>query len=108
MKGRQRQYLTATFEYENVYVGLLELENYPSSSAATWIIISKENFISEDIFNNFISFFLKDNLSNKELKAIYIKAPIKFITKNHERDEDLTEEQLTKWLASLVGKLSIN
>ncbi len=108
IKKRQRQYLTSTFQYKDMYVGLLELENYPSSAAATWVIISKENSISKHIFNSFISFFLEDNLSTKELKAIYNKSPIKFITKNHERDETLTVEQLTKWLASLVGKLSIN
>ena len=31
IKKRPRQYLTATFKYENSYVGLLELENNPSS-----------------------------------------------------------------------------
>ena len=62
MKKRQKQYLIATFQYEEIYVGLLELENNPSSAAATWVIISRENYISEHIFNNFISFYLKDNL----------------------------------------------
>lgn len=108
MKKRQKQYLIATFQYEEIYVGLLELENNPSSAAATWVIISRENYISEHIFNNFISFYLKDNLSIKDLKVIYNKSPIKFITKNHERDENLTIEQLNKWLAALIGKLSIN
>lgn len=106
MRGRQRQYLTATFNYENIYVGLLELENYPSSSAATWVILSKNTFISENTFNIFINLFLEDNTSTNILKDTY-KTPIKFITKNHERDEDLTEEQLIKWLASLVGKIKI-
>ena len=106
MKKRQRQYLTATFQYEDKFVGLLELENYPSSAAASWVIVSKSSFITQNIFNDFIKLFLKDNLSTNELKIIY-KTPIKFTTKNHERDENLTKEQLTKWLASLVGKLTL-
>ena len=107
MKGRQRKYLTTTFIYENIYVGLLELENYTSSAVATWVIISKENAISKDTFNDFISYFLKDNKSTNELKTIYKKSPIKFITKNHERDEELIEEQLANWYRGLLGKLHI-
>lgn len=103
MKKRQRQYLTATFKYEDKFVGLLELENYPSSAAASWVIIS-QNHITQQTFDFFIKLFLENNLSSNELKSIY-KNLIKFTTKNHERDENLTTAQLTKWLAGLVGKL---
>lgn len=106
IKKRQRQYITVTFQYENKYVGLLELENYPSSAAASWVIVSKDTYITKQIFNNFIELFLKENLSTNTLKYTY-KAPIKFTTKNHERNEELSKEQLTKWLAGLIGKITI-
>lgn len=104
IKKRQRQYITATFQYEDKYIGLLELENYPSSAAASWVIVSKNTFISQQIFNDFIELFLKENLSTNTLKNTY-KTTIKFTTKNHERDKELSKEQLTKWLSGLVGKL---
>lgn len=105
MKKRQRQYLVATFKYEEKYIGLLELENYPSSAAASWVIVSQKQ-ITQLTFDFFINLFLKENLSTNKLKNIY-KKPIKFTTKNHERDENLTTVQLTKWLAGLVGKLTL-
>ena len=104
IKKRARQYLTATFKYENFYVGLLELENYPSSASASWVIISK-TFINNESFNFFIKLFLEDNTRINELIKIYKKTSPKFTKKNHERNENLEEAQLAKWFVALIGKL---
>ena len=108
MRGRQRQYLTATFKYKDTYVGLLELENYPSSAAASWIILSKTTPISSQAFNSFITLFLEDNYSTNNLKDNYKRPPLVFRTKNHERDENLTDNQLKKWYLGLLGKIHLN
>lgn len=103
IKGRAKQYLIATFIYKNLYVGVLELENYPSSAAASWVIISK-NQLGEGIFQHFIHQYLVDDKSTGDFKKLYSKEPLKFITKNHERNENLTNEQLAKWYVGLLGK----
>ena len=36
----------------------------------------------------------------------YAKNNPKFITKNHERNENLEEIQLGKWYAGLIGRIS--
>ena len=57
---RARQYLTTTFKYTDSYIGLIELENYPSSAASSWVIISNSH-ITEDIFNSFIELYFKED-----------------------------------------------
>lgn len=104
MKKRARQYLTATFKYKNSYVGLLELENYTSSSASCWVIIS-DSFITKDIFNFFINLYCKDDISIPDISKKYKKTNPKFAKKNHERNESLNDMQLAKWYSGLLGKI---
>lgn len=106
MNKRTRQYLTSTFKYENFYVGLLELENYPSSAASSWVIIS-DSVITNNTFDFFINLYFKDNNSIPDIVMNYKKANPKFTKKNHERNESLDEIQLAKWYAGLLGKINL-
>lgn len=106
MKGKARQYLTATFKYENLHVGLLELENYPSSATASWVIVST-SFINDSIFDFFINLYFKENISIPTIAEKYKRTTPRFTKKNHERSELLDNIQLAKWYAGLLGKITL-
>lgn len=101
---RAREYLTATFKYKNFYIGLVELENYPSSAASSWVIVST-SLITESTINTFIELYFKENISIPDIMEIYKKTHPRFTKKNHERSEHLDNIQLTKWYNGLLGKL---
>ena len=101
---RARQYLTTTFKYEDSFVGLVELENYPSSAASSWVIISTSP-ITEDIFNSFIELYFKEDKTISNIRQIHKKTNPKFTKKNHERNETLDDIQLAKWYVGLLGKI---
>jgi hypothetical protein len=103
IKGRNRQYLTVTFKRKNLYVGLLELENYTSSAVSTWLLVSS-SAISANDFQKFIDLYIKDDFSIHQIKEMYKNGNIKFTTKNHERNENLNNVQLVKWVGGLLGK----
>ncbi len=104
IKKRPRQYLTATFKYENSYVGLLELENNPSSGNSTWVIISDKQ-INTEIFDFFMNLYFKKDMGIDNILKKHSQTNPKFRKKNHERNENLNEIQLGKWYAGLVGKI---
>ncbi|AGR78394.1 hypothetical protein A7H1H_2152 [Aliarcobacter butzleri 7h1h] len=104
IKKRPRQYLTATFKYENSYVGLLELENNTYSACSTWVIISNSQ-IQNSNFDFFINLYLKEDIGIDNMLKRYSQTNPKFTKKNHERNESLEEIQLGKWYAGLLGKL---
>ena len=79
LHGEARKYIITTFEYEELYVGLLELENANKSSNATWVIISSS--LNQSIFNEFISKYLNENKAINDMKKEYKNADPKFITK---------------------------
>jgi hypothetical protein len=101
---RSREYLTVTFKYNNFYVGLLELENYPSSSASTWVIISR-NSISDIIFDKFLSSYFKIGNTITDITENSKNTDPKFTKKNHERDENLDKKQLATWFTGLLSKI---
>ena len=106
MHGRERQYITATFKYKNRYAGLLELEN--TALTSTWVIVSK-NIIDDNVFDRFLNYYVDDDMAINEIKAIYkYNTTIRLKTKNHERDLELTDEDKIRWLAGLLGKISLN
>jgi len=103
MYGRERQYITATFKYKNSYVGLLELENVAATS--TWVISSKEP-ISNTTFQIFLNYYANDNMSIDNLRKKYDgNDGLKFKTKNHERNSELTHDVLAKWVVGILGKI---
>lgn len=104
IKKRPRQYLTATFKYENFYVGLLELENNTYSACSTWVIISSSQ-IQNSNFDFFINLYCKEDMGTPNMVKKYAENNPKLITKNHERNENLSEIQLGKWYAGLLGKI---
>lgn len=105
IKKRPRQYLTSTFKYENSYVGLLELENNPSSGNSTWVIISDKPIETEH-FEFFMNLYFKKDIGIDNILKKYSQTNPKFTKKNHERNETLDNIQLGKWYAGLLGKLS--
>lgn len=103
IKKRPRQYLTATFKYENSYVGLLELENNTYSACSTWVIVSNSQIKNSD-FYFFINLYFKEDIGIDNMLKRYSQTNPKFTKKNHERNESLEEIQLAKWYAGLLGK----
>lgn len=106
IKKRPRQYLTTTFKYENSYVGLLELENNPSSGNSTWVIISDKP-IEIKHFEFFMNLYFKKDIGIDNILKIHSKTNPKFTKKNHERNENLEDKQLGMWYASLLGKIKL-
>ncbi len=104
MHGRPRQYLTATFIYKNFHVGILELENYPSSASSSWILVSEQKILDSD-FHIFIARHFKDLEAINTMKKQDKESSIKFTTKNHERNENLTDNEKFKWVVGLIGKI---
>lgn len=105
IKKRAREYLTATFKYENSHIGLLELENNPFSGNSTWVIISNTQ-IKTEIFESFIKLYFKENIGIDNIIKNHSQTNPRFTKKNHERNENLNEIQLGKWYAGLIGKIS--
>jgi len=107
IKGQPKQYITCTFKYKNLYVGLLELENSKNTSSSTWVIVST-NYINKSVFSLFISHYLNDNYSIREISNLYQNNPnIRFHKKNHEKAINLTNDLKTRWLSGLLGKIVI-
>jgi hypothetical protein len=101
--GREREYITATFKYEDTHVGLLELENIASTS--TWVISSQQP-IENDIFDQFLQHYVDENQLIDKIKENYgLGNPIRFRTKNHEKSKVLTKEDLIRWAAGVLGKI---
>lgn len=105
IKKRSRQYLTATFKYKNSYVGLLELENNPSSGNSTWVIISNTQIKTEN-FDFFMNLYFKKDMGIDNMLKKHRQTNPKFTKKNHERNENLSEIQLGKWYVGLLGKIT--
>lgn len=104
IKKRPRQYLTATFKYENSYVGLLELENNPSSGNSTWVIISDKPIKTEN-FDFFMNLYFKKDMGIDDILKKHSQTNPKFTKKNHERNENLEVIQIGKWYVGLLGKI---
>lgn len=105
IEGRQRQYITATFQYKKIYVGLLELENKPGTATSTWVI-SSVNPVNQSVFDKFLSHFVDEDKKINDMKEEYKNnMQMQFSTKNHERSESLSEEDLMKWMVGVLGKL---
>ena len=104
IKKRPRQYLTATFKYENSYVGLLELENNTYSACSTWVVISSSQIQNSD-FDFFINLYFKEDIGIDNILKRYSQTNLKFTKKNHERNENLNEIQLGKWYVGLLIKI---
>lgn len=103
---REKEYITATFEYKNLYVGLLDSENGTKLSVSTWVIISNEP-IGQNTFDLFIGLYFKDDMSIEDIKKLYKTAPLKFTTKNHEHVKELSHEDLLRWSSGLLGKVIV-
>ena len=104
MNKRARKYITVTFQYENSFVGLLELENTPKNANSTWVIISNRQIKDSD-FNYFINLYFKDDKNIVDIIHSHTKTNPKFTKKNHERNENLEDKQLGIWYIGLLGKL---
>ena len=103
--GRARQYITATFQYKNIYVGLLELENPSGNAASTWVISSKFP-VDNSVFDKFIRHYVDEEMNIKDIKSLYkANDKLRFATKNHERSDILQDEDLARWMVGMLGKI---
>ena len=87
-------------------MGLLELENNPSSGNSTWVIISDKP-IEIKHFEFFMNLYFKKDIGIDNILKIHSKTNPKFTKKNHERNENLEDKQLGMWYASLLGKIKL-
>ena len=101
---RARKYITVTFQYDNYFVGLLELENTPKNANSTWVIISNRQIKDSD-FNYFINLYFKDDKNIVDIIHSHTKTNPKFTKKNHERNVNLEDKQLVMWYTGLVSKI---
>ena len=101
---RARKYITVTFQYDNSFFGLLELENKPSSASSTWVLTSNRQIQDSD-FNKFINLYCKYNMNPLEIKQRYSNSNPTFDRKYHERNEDLEDKQLAMWYFNLLKKI---
>ena len=92
---RARKYITVTFQYDNYFVGLLELENTPKNANSTWVIISNRE-VENSNFNYFINLYFKDDKNIPDIIESHSKTNPKFTKKNHERNENLEASQIPK------------
>lgn len=106
IQGRSRQYITATFQYNKQYVGLLELENASNASVSTWIIVSNKA-VNQAMFDKFIGKYLDEDCAIQTMKTRSEQNDIKFkfTTKNHEKTNNLQEADLARWFVGLLGKI---
>ncbi len=101
---RARKYITVTFQYDNYFVGLLELENTPKNANSTWVIISNRE-VENSNFNYFINLYFKDDKDIPDIIESHSKTNPKFTKKNHERNENLEDKQLGMWYAGLLRRI---
>ena len=101
---RARKYITVKFQYENSFVGLLELENTPKNANSTWVIISNRQVKDSD-FNYFINLYCKEDKNIVDIIHSHTKTNPKFTKKNHERNENLEDKQLGMWYVGLLSKI---
>ena len=102
---RARKYITVTFQYENSFVGLLELENTPKNANSTWVIMSNRQITDSD-FNYFINLYCNEDKNIAYIIENHSKTNPKFTKKNHERNENLEDRQLGMWYAGLLSKIA--
>ena len=105
MNKRARKYITVTFQYENSFVGLLELENTPKNANSTWVIMSNRQITDSD-FNYFINLYCNEDKNIAYIIENHSKTNPKFTKKNHERNENLEDRQLGMWYAGLLSKIA--
>ena len=101
---RARKYITVKFQYENSFVGLLELENTPKNANSTWVIISNRQVTDSD-FNYFINLYCKEDKNIAYIIESHSKINPKFTKKNHERNENLEDKQLVMWYVGLLKRI---
>ena len=77
---RARKYITVTFQYDNYFVGLLELENTPKNANSTWVIISNRQVKDSD-FNYFINLYCKEDKNIVDIIHSHTKTNPKFTKK---------------------------
>jgi len=88
-----------------VYVGLLELENASGSAASTWVISSTKP-VNKEVFDKFLHHYVDEKMNINDIKDLYKEnSELRFATKNHERNEVLEKEDLTRWVVGVLGKL---
>jgi hypothetical protein len=101
---KDRQYITATFEFNKHFFGLLELQNAKTKSLGTWVIVSKSP-VGQKTFHHFLDLYISQDKCIQDIKKMYPStATVRFYIKNHTRTENLSEDDIKKWVFGVLGK----
>jgi len=64
---------------------------------------------SKSTFNQFLRRYVDEQMNINDIKELYKENnELKFATKNHERNEIHTDEDLARWMVGVLGKLIIS
>ena len=107
INNRIKQYVSCSFEYNDISLVLLEVES-DNNDFATWVMASKESIAEEDIIKILEMRYSEQKLL-EEIKQKYNNLNyLKFNTHRHAQmnDENEHEEVLERWFLRLLHKIS--
>ncbi|MGP2657962.1 hypothetical protein ACOJTA_13080 [Malaciobacter sp. WC5094] len=107
INNRLKQYVTCSFQYNNINVVLIEVES-KNNDFATWVICSKKE-ISDKNTTDILEMRYCDSKDIKEIKNSYNNLnSLKFFTYRHAQINNKNEhdEVLKKWSLRLLSKIS--
>ncbi len=105
--NRLKQYVSCSFEYNDINVILIEVES-EKNDFATWVLASK-NEISEVAVNEILQMRYSEQKILDKIKESYNNLNgVKFFTHRHAQinDENEHEEVLERWLLRLFYKIN--
>lgn len=107
INNRLKQYVSCSFEYNDINVILIEVES-EKNDFATWVLASK-NEISEVAVNEILQMRYSEQKILDKIKESYNNLNgVKFFTHRHAQinDENEHEEVLERWLLRLFSKIN--
>lgn len=107
INNRIKQYVSCSFEYNDIGIVLLEVES-DNNDFATWVMSSKESVSEEDIVKILEMRYSEQKLLETIKDEHNNLSNLKFNTHRHAQinDENEHEEVLEKWLLRLLHKVS--
>ncbi|PPK61821.1 hypothetical protein B0F89_10757 [Malaciobacter marinus] len=104
--NRPKQYVTCSFEYNDINVVLIEVES-EHNDFATWVISSKNEIIEDEITEVLKMRYSELNVLDTIKERYNDLNTLKFFTYRHAQinDENEHEEVLERWLLRLFNKI---
>lgn len=108
INGRLKQYVTCSFEYNDIKVVLIEVES-ENHDFATWVISSKHEISEGDIYEPLEMRYGNQDTLDTIKESFYDINNLKFTTHRHAplNDENEHGEVLERWLLRLLYKITI-